>query len=654
MSGLVGVWNLDGRPLDPTVLSLMSASLQHRGPDGEGRWLTGSLGVACQHLWVTPEETDEIQPLVGRSGVVLGLDGRLDNREQLLAALRLPRAASDATCALAAYETWNDSFAERLNGDFAIVVFDQRQRRLLLVRDAIGVRPLYYFRSQCLFAFGSEIKALLAHPDIPTDPEDEGLADFMLTSSRPVDRQEITCFAGVMAVVPSHMILVTPERVVARRYWDFDVAREIRLGSFEDYVEGFRERFAEAVRRRIRSRHPVTISVSGGLDSSSIFCQANTLRHRGTAMASGPEIAGISYIGAEGSEADERRYLRDIERQYDITIERFPIEPLLGVVDGVDEQIRANEAPFLDYMWRVTRELHRRATARGSRVLLSGQWGDQVLFSSAYLVDLCRRLAWRKILRHRREYARWFGAEETRVLAHRFLLDLGRHYIPTLLVPPLKWVRRRVLGVERPRPWFAESFLGRGLRFAGRPAAIGSGFHSAQARSIYLEARSKYHVHCMEWNNKTCALHGLDAAFPFLDRDLLAFLMAVPGEMQNRNGVPRALLREAMRGVLPDTLRARTWKADFTNVVNRGVAEGVSEITRALSAESLGVRLGYFDASRLGPALQRLSGGLIGADCAASWDLADLYSFEVWLQVFLRGRVAGAADRSCQVQERVG
>jgi asparagine synthase (glutamine-hydrolysing) len=564
---------------------------------------------------------------------MLMMDGRLDNRRELLRALDLPAATSDAGCVLAAYESWDDSFAARLNGEFAIAIYDDARRRLLLLRDSIGVRPLYYFHNDRLIAFASEIKALLAHPEIPLKPDDEGLADFMLTSSRPIDRQEITCFAGISALVPAHVVVATPERFAVRRYWDFDCGRVLRLRSFGEYAEAFRAHFAEAVRRRIRSASPVTISVSGGLDSSSIFCQAQRLS-RQDAHDGGAGIRGLSYIGARGSEADEDAYLREIEREYDTSIERFSIEPLSGVVDGAPDQIRANETPLIEYSWQVARQQHLCTAAGGSRVLLTGHWGDQVLFSSAYLVDLFRRLSWPTIRRHLREYAVWYGPVEGRSLVRRFFGDLARHHVPRFTAPPLKWIRRRVFGVERPRPWFSDAFLTRALRFANRPATIGSGFHSAHARAIYFEARSKYHVHCIEWHNKIAARFGLDTSFPMMDRDLLAFLMAIPGEMQNHGGVPRAILREAMKGVLPERIRLRASKGDFSGVVNRGVGQDAQAICRALSDESRGLQLGYFDANRLRPALAKLSAGLMRPDCLDAWDLADLFGLEVWLRVF--------------------
>ena len=651
MSGIAGVFSLDARPADDVLLARLSATLRHRGPDGEGRRVAGPAGFAWQHLWVTPEDAGALEPLVGRSGAMLVLDGRLDNRDELLPALELPRETSDAGCVLAAYETWGEGFAERLNGDFALAVFDPRQSRLLLARDAIGLRPLYYHQSERFIAFASEIKALLAHPQIPARPDDEGLADYLLVGSRPVDRPDVTCFSGISAVVPAHLVMFTPDRRTARRYWDFDRGRALRLGSYGEYVEAFRERFAEAVRRRTRAVHPVTVSVSGGLDSSSIFCQAEQLRRAG--RAEGPGVIGIAYTGAEGTAADEQRYLRDIEQAYGVSIERFPIEPLVGVVKGAEDQVRAIEAPFMDYVWGVTREVQVRARAAGARVLLTGQWGDQFLFSSAYLADLFRRLDLREIRRHTRAYQRYFGADETRTLGRQMLLDVARHYVPGAVAPLLKALRRAIVRTERPRPWFADGFRRRALRSANHPASFGDGFHSIHARALYLEARSTYHVHCMEWNNKIAALHGLETAFPFLDRDLIAFLMAVPGEIQNRDGVPRALLRDAMAGILPEPVRERTWKADFTDAANSGTGQDLGLVSARLARGSLAARMGYLDERRLAAELPGLAAELEGPECLATWDLTDLFALEVWLGVFFGGERGASAPTSHALGESI-
>lgn len=276
-----------------------------------------------------------------------------------------------------------------------------------------------------------------------------------------------------------------------------------------------------------------------------------------------------------------------------------------------------------------------------------------MLISTAYLVDLFRRFSWRQIRRHQREYVRWLGPGEAQVLSRRFLLDLARHHTPASLVPPLKWVRRRWLGAERQRPWFADAFLGRALRFANQPATLGDGFHSAHARAMYLEARSKYHVHCLEWHHKIDARQGLDAVMPMLDRDLLAFLIAIPGEIQTWNGVPRGLLREAMRGILPESVRTRTSKGDLTNLLNRWIARDAPVIRGTLSAKSLSVQRGYLDGARIAPALEQLAAGLEGPDCRNSWDLADLFGLEAWLRVFFNPAPQTDGGAKHQRQEAV-
>src|SRR5687767_6185042 len=123
MSGISGAWHLDGRPIDSRVLGTMAARMRHRGPDGERSRIDGSIGFSCQHLWVAAEDHGTYQPIVGASGAMLVMDGRLDNRDELVSALALDRRVSDARCVMSAYEKWTEGFAERLDGDFAVAIF---------------------------------------------------------------------------------------------------------------------------------------------------------------------------------------------------------------------------------------------------------------------------------------------------------------------------------------------------------------------------------------------------------------------------------------------------------------------------------------------------------------------------------------------------
>jgi asparagine synthase (glutamine-hydrolysing) len=159
---------------------------------------------------------------------------------------------------------------------------------------------------------------------------------------------------------------------------------------------------------------------------------------------------------------------------------------------------------------------------------------------------------------------------------------------------------------------------------------------TAHARSLYEQARSPRHVMFMEWNNKVAAMHGLEMAFPFLDRDLLCFLMAIPGEMQNMEGVPKHLLRQGLRGVLPDAVADRSWKADLSDVVNQAMAGDVIKILEYLMSDTLVVKHGYADKETMARELPLAVEGIKGPDCEVAWDVSSLLGLELWLEVFFK------------------
>src|SRR5205814_3001 len=155
MSGILGIWYLDGRPVDGLELARLSATLRHRGSDDHGMRIDGAAGLACHLARITPESAGEIQPVADATGAMLAFDGRLDNRDELLIALERDSTVSpespDSVLVLAAYRAFGDDAPARLNGDFAFGLFDPLRKQLLLARDALGVRPLYYYASRDLF-----------------------------------------------------------------------------------------------------------------------------------------------------------------------------------------------------------------------------------------------------------------------------------------------------------------------------------------------------------------------------------------------------------------------------------------------------------------------------------------------------------------------
>jgi asparagine synthase (glutamine-hydrolysing) len=631
MSGILGIWYLDGRPVDRLELARLSATLRHRGSDDHGMRVDGAAGLACRLARITRESAAEVQPVSDATGAMLVFDGRLDNREELLIALENEPAVSpdspDSVLALAAYRAFGDDAPARLNGDFALGLFDPRRKQLLLARDAIGVRPLYYFANRELFLFASEIKTLLSHPRVETKPNDDALADFLFTRFAGDEAQEATFFQNVVSVPPAHAVIVRgPAATRTHKYWDFDRSREVRFAHYDDYAGAFKQHFEQAVRRRLRSVAPVAISVSGGLDSSAVFCVAETLRR--SEPGRHPALLGVSQIFPDGSPSDEKGFLVEIERAYDVQIERH--ESLgSGIVDDCEQAIWHGEAPFLDPQWNRTHGWLTAIRQSGARVILSGHWGDQMLFDDAYLVDLCRRGDWREAWRHVNEYGRWVDVSESQ-FKRRLRTALLKYYAPPVFVSALRNLRNRLRPTAELRPWYTEGFRRR-ISSNGTSRIRPRLSASAHAQSLYRQARSRYHGLCMEWNDKSAAMHGLETAFPFLDRDLVAFLMAIPGEVQSWNGIYKGVFREGLRGVLPPAIARRTEKADFTSLVNHELVKDHDRVMERLSAPSMTTALGYVDARKL---KDMAPGNVRASTSQASRALIDLFSLELWLQEF--------------------
>jgi asparagine synthase (glutamine-hydrolysing) len=142
----------------------------------------------------------------------------------------------------------------------------------------------------------------------------------------------------------------------------------------------------------------------------------------------------------------------------------------------------------------------------------------------------------------------------------------------------------------------------------------------------------------MEWNNKLASMHGLEIAFPFLDRDMISFLIGIPGEVQTWKGIPKTILREAMRGVLPETVAARRWKADYTRLANQGMSLDYTHVLQCFQSDGLGVRSGYLRGDVLREELDRLRGQIQGSTCEITWSLAELLGLELWLRAFFGER----------------
>ncbi len=630
MSGLAGIWNFDGEPVSQPILAAMNAQLAHRGPDGSNRLIDGANGFACQALRNTPESKVETQPTCDFRGNILVWDGRLDNRADLaevLGAERPAPAAPDTDFVLAAYRVFGEAFAAKLNGDFALALFDPKPQRLLLARDVMGLRTLHYCCSGQSFLFASEVKALLAHPGVEARPDDRSLAEWFY---RIPDYSDLTntFFANICRVPPGHQVTVTPQRVTVSRYWDFDPHRKLELRDYGEYVAAYKETFQRAVTARMRSTGPVAVSVSGGLDSSSIFSVAQQASRDGA-----PPVCGIAFVGDAG-DMNDSEYQDALEHEFASPLTRIPFRSTNTKTENVsDLSAWSSEGPYLK--WEIWRSYYREATRQGCRNALSGEFGDQLLINPQYLLDLVQQGRLTAAYRHLRRFYGWWDDRTAWDQTLDLYAGLKGYLIPERLRPLYHRVRRHVRGdLVEYIPWFSPRFvaLASELERQKTPMPVEPG--RAHAKVLYQHAHAKIPSLRLDLELKADARFACIPSFPFRDRDLIALLMAMPGEVVYHSGY-RGIHRDAMKGILPEKIRSRRNKAPFQRAARDGALHDLAISANRLPSGAA-ARMGYLcDSQDFSNCLQDLEATLTRSHGSRpTWLALDLIGLEDWLSAF--------------------
>jgi asparagine synthase (glutamine-hydrolysing) len=549
VSGIFGVWRLDGRPLEAAVLERMSESLAHRGPDGVGSWVAGPFGLGHRMLRTTPESDHERQPVIAENGALaLTADVRLDNREELITRLgirdRNLGEVSDADILLRAFERDEDS-ASRLTGDFAFAVRDAERDALSLARDPFGVKPLYYTHLPGrLFAFASDIEALLTLPEVTREVDEDEVARHLLI---PIGVDPAAAyFRQVRKVLPGHLLRVSARGVEEKRYWDLDDEHELRLASPGEYGEAIREAFTEAVRVRLRSRTAVAAMLSGGIDSSSIACVAARLL-----AGSGRPLHTLSAVYPDVPASDERAH----------------IDAILARIDAVPHFLAADETDPIAEIDRMNRllggaswginlylnwELFGVAAAAGAGVVLDGFDGDATIsHGRAWLSELAIAGRWWKLARASIPYSRRRG--EPALTEYLALVRFGRGRRRRLAEGPRE-VRTSMPEESAIAPDFARRFEARSMR--SDPVSTERQAHArALTGSTLAEA--------LGWIEACGAGRGVEVRFPFFDRRLAELAVSLPPDQKLRGGWSRFAMRSAMEGILPPSIQWREDKADL-------------------------------------------------------------------------------------------
>ncbi len=551
MCGLAGVLHFDGSPVDPAVLHRMGASLSHRGPDAEGIWEDHlgppAVGLVHRRLSIIDLSPAANQPLSGEDErVQVMLNGEIYNFQELRAALESGhtfRTHGDTEVIAHGYEDREEAIVPRLDGMFALAIWDARRRRLVLARDPFGKKPLYYWSDARRFVFGSEIKALLA-AGVPPEMADEHLGEYLAFGYVPTPS---TLFKGIRKLPPASLMVVDAHGPSApRAYWDLSyppegAAAAVDLGQAAERV---RELLSAAVRKRLVSDVPLGVLLSGGVDSSAVGALMTRLV---------PGRVKTFAVGFEGDAYfDERPHAAHVARHLGTEHHESVVAP--HAAELVETLLHHHDEPFGDSSalptYLVAREARREVT-----VALNGDGGDEVFagYDKFWAALLARRIPGplRTLLRAGARALPEGGTHHGRLKRLRRFTDKATR-------PEVERIAGWSTFFDQPEIEALTRGRAEGDVLASYREALGKcEGRSLLSRLLYLNARTYLLDDLLPKMDRMSMAHGLETRSPFLDRSLAEYVATLPDELKRSGRHGKVVLKKAVEALLPAAILRR-------------------------------------------------------------------------------------------------
>ena len=540
MSVQFGKWKFDGKPIKPDELEEVRRALAPLAPDGEGYICDGSFAVLYRAFHTTEESRKEKQPCVLTSGTIITWDGRLDNREELISDLgnALPNDVADVEIVASAYDRWQAKAFAKLLGDWALSVWDAKNRSLILAKDFAGIRPLFYSIKNDSVTWCTVFDPLVLLADHSFRLNKEYVCGWLGL----FPAVHLTPYIGIHSVPPASYVRITENRSETVKYWDFDQAKSLRYARDEDYEEHFRSVFFVSVRRRLRSSSPVLAELSGGMDSSAIVCVADH-------VAGAPLVHTVSYYDDSEPNWNERPFFTLVEQKrgrsgLHINVGAGPMSPYEPGEDTF------SSVPNSELMSREARNAFTAHMASNRyRVLLCGIGGDEVLGGvPTPIPELADLLARGRPLTLAHQLKMW--ALSRRKPWFWLLGETVKEFFPAFLAAPQH---------KKPQAWIDAELIRRhraAFRGYEQRLKIAGPLPSFQENLRTLDGLRRQ-IGCAAPHRDPV----YEVRYPYLDRSLLEFLYSIPRDQLVRPGQRRSLMRRAMTGIVPSEVLARRRKA---------------------------------------------------------------------------------------------
>lgn len=618
MSAQAGVWNFDGRPADRDLLDKLNEGISQGGSDGQKVVFDGSVGMLYRAFHTTLESHLECQPYTSSRGCVITWDGRLDNRDDLISELHNDLAfdQTDVAIVAAAFDKWGTDCFSKLVGDWALTVWDPCVKSLVLARDCSAIRHLYYCMTDEKILWCTQLKPLVIFSGHQFALNDEYIAGYLVANPE----AHLTPYQEILAVPPGKFLRLHNAKATIYSYWRFEPKKSIRYKTDAECEEQYRHLFRQAVRRRLRSDAPVLGELSGGFDSSAIVCMADEiLLHEG---AQTPRVDTLSYYDLSEPQGDDFSYFTKVEKKrgrsgFHLDTAALGPPVCLEYSDFTPTPFPLNGEAGILARNKIIHE-------GGYRVSLCGNGGDEMNGQAAefrvQMGDLIMELRFLELARQLRAWS-FLMKRPWMQLFFQSLIQL----FPTAL-------RAKMTKAAQLYPWIDSKFAKR--------------HHLSRRQLGEVEGAQFWFPSLRDWAFTLASLTNQMASqrpsmeekrYPYLDRDLVEFLISIPQNQLLRPGERRSLMRRALRGFLPPEVLLRQTKAASSRCFILMMENQWLKVDAVLDPPLTG-RLGYINSSGLRDALRAMKNGDVSIFSVC---LLRALSLELWLRdVTERGLIA--------------
>lgn len=630
MCGICGIYHFeDALPVNWEVVRAMCQTLTHRGPDDEGIYINGSIGLGMRRLSIIDLGGGH-QPIANENRTVWTVfNGEVYNYRELRGFLEkrghLFSTNSDTECIVHLYEEFGNEFVNHLRGMFAIAIWDERQKQLILARDRLGIKPLFYSRYDNKLVFASEMKAILQDEEFPRAIDDDGLASYLMLSYIPAP---LTIFRGIQKLLPGHLLILKNDQIKIHKYWDieFEPDRRRKEGYF---IDRFMALLQESVNTHLMSEVPLGAFLSGGIDSSTVVALMSKVSNHPVNTVS------IGFGGDTGGYLDERSYARKVASRYGARHTEHEVLP--GFENLTETIVRAIDEPLADDS-TIPSYFVCKAAKEQVTVALSGLGGDENFCGYERYLGFALSKIYERIPHFIRENG-------IRKLIERLPEKADGHYTVNHMK---RFVRSAPLSPDRRYFGYLSRMNGAMNLFAEpnkflQPMEtcrdmILSYFNSCNGqddlnRVFYCDMKTYLPEDILAVTDRMSMHHSLEVRVPFLDHKFVEFCATIPPEMKMKGFQKKYLLKKAVVNLLPrEVLRHR--KQGFVGPMTRWLQTDLKPyVLNTLSEKNL-QRHGLFNPKTIQTLLmEHLTGKEIHDTLI--WSLV---VFQVWFDLYIENK----------------